>query len=495
MNMTEREVKMGVKQLSPIDVYMLLPRTNCKECGEANCMAFAAKLVNREVSLEQCPPLLTKENETSHKKLHEMLAPIIKEITIGTGEHAVKIGGKLVLYRHEFTYHNPVPIAFDVTDEMPLHARFPEEVAIIDRVKKVDDFLYNYIGRDLKLDMIAIRSTSNDPTTFKSAVEEVTKVTNLPLILCTFDPSVMEAGLIAASGRKPLIYAATKDNWKEMADLALMYGCPLAIFAPNDLDLLRSLSKTIIEYGIEDLVLDPGTFPDEGISTTINNFTMVRRTACKAGDKLLGFPIIGTPITTWFGEKDSDEMLAWKEAYLASMLISRYADLLIMRSLDGWVQLPTVIWRFNIYTDPRKPVSVDAQLYTFGKPDESSPVMLTTNYALTYFTVESDLKSFGGDYYLIVVDSEGISVESAVAGRYLTAETIAEAVKSSGVADKVKHKYLIIPGMAARLSGETEEELKNVGLPGWRIIVGPRDSSGIAKLLKEKWPPKEEVEE
>jgi acetyl-CoA decarbonylase/synthase complex subunit gamma len=495
MEMTEREVKAGVKQLSPIDVYMLLPRTNCKECGEANCMAFAAKLVNREVSLEQCPPLLKKEHEESYKKVQEMLAPVIKEITIGTGEHAVNIGGKLVMYRHEFTYHNPAPIAFDVTDEMPLHARFPEEEAIIDRVKKVENFLYNYIGRDLKLDMIAIRSTSNDPTTFKSAVEEVTKVTDLPLILCAFDPSVMEAGLIAASGRKPLIYAATKDNWKEMADLALMYDCPLAIFAPNDLNLLRSLSKTMIEYGVEDLVLDPGTFPDEGVSATINNFTMVRRNACKGGDELLGFPLIGTPITTWFNEKGSKETLAWKEAYLASMLMSRYADILIMRSLDGWVQLPTVIWRFNIYTDPRKPVSVDAQLYEFGKPGEMSPVFLTTNYALTYFTVESDLKSFGGDYYLIVADTEGISVESAVAGRYLTAETIAEAVKSSGVAEKVKHKYLIIPGMAARLSGETEDELNNVGLSGWRVMVGPRDSSGIAKLLKEKWPPKEGKEE
>jgi acetyl-CoA decarbonylase/synthase complex subunit gamma len=495
MELTEREVKAGVKQLSPIDVYMLLPRTNCKECGEANCMAFAAKLVNREVSLEQCPPLLKKEHENSYKKLQEMLAPVIKEITIGTGEHAVNIGGKLVMYRHEFTYHNPAPIAFDVTDEMPLHARFPEEEAIIERVKKVENFLYNYIGRDLKLDMIAIRSTSNDPTTFKSAVEEVTKVTNLPLILCAFDPSVMEAGLIAASGRKPLIYAATKDNWKEMADLALMYDCPLVIFAPNDLNLLKSLSKTIIEYGVEDLVLDPGTFPDEGVSATINNFTMVRRNACKGGDELLGFPLIGTPITTWFNEEASKEMLAWKEAYIASMLMSRYADILIMRSLDGWVQLPNVIWRFNIYTDPRKPVSVDPQLYTFGKPDEMSPLMLTTNYALTYFTVESDLKSFGGDYYLIVADTEGISVESAVAGRYLTAESIAEAVKNSGVAEKIKHKYLIIPGMAARLSGETEEELKNVGLPGWRVIVGPRDSSGIAKLLKEKWPPKEGEEE
>ncbi len=489
--MTERQVK-SITQLSPIDVYMLLPRTNCKECGEANCMAFAAKLVNREVALEECPPLLKKEHEESYKKLQEILAPVIKEITVGTGENAVKIGGKLVMQRHEFTYHNPAPIALDVTDEMPLHAKSDEKDAVIDRVKKVENFLYNYIGRDLKLDMVALRSTSNDPVKFKSTVTEVTKATKLPLILCTFDPNVMEAGLIAASGRKPLIYAATKDNWKEMADLALMYECPLAVFAPNDLSLLRSLSKTLIEYGVEDLVLDPGTLPDEGISDTINNFTMVRRNACKGGDRLLGFPIIGTPITAWFGEGDSKEMLAWKEAYLASMLMSRYADILIMHSLDGWVQLPTVIWRFNIYTDPRKPVSVEAQLYEFGKPDEMSPIFLTTNYALTYFTVESDLKSFGGNYYLIVVDSEGISVEAAVAGRYLTAETIAEAVKSSGVAEKVKHKSLILPGMAARLSGETEEELKNVGLPDWRVIVGPRDSSGIAKLLKEKWPPKED---
>jgi len=340
--------------------------------------------------------------------------------------------------------------------------------------------------------MIALRSTSNDPTTFRSAVEEVTKVTDLPLILCAFDPSVMEAGLVAASGRRPLIYAATKDNWSEMADLALMYNCPLTVFAPNDLHLLRSLSKTMTEYGVEDLVLDPGTFADEGLSDTVNNFTMVRRNACKGGDELLGFPLIGTPITAWVGEKGSKETLTWEEAYVASMLMSRYADVLIMHSLDGWVQLPNVIWKFNIYTDPRKPVAVEPELKTFGKPNEMSPVMLTTNYALTYFTVESDLKKFSGDYYLIVVDTEGISVESAVAGRYLTAETIAEAVKKSGVAEKVKHKYLIIPGMAARLSGETEDELKNVGLPDWHVKVGPRDSSGIGKFLDEKWPPKEE---
>ena len=488
-NVSEREIKKSITELSPIDVYMLLPRTNCKECGETNCMAFATKLVNMEVALEDCPPLHAKENEAAYKKLQEMLAPPIKLITIGMKDHAVKIGGKLVMYRHEFAYHNPTPIAIDVTDEMPLRGRFSDEEGLIERVKKIESFTYNYIGRDLYLDMIAVRSTSNDPATFRTAVENVASATELPLILCAFDPNVMEAGLVAIPGRRPLIYAATRQNWREMAELARMYDCPLTLFAPNDLTLLRSLAKTVIEYGVEDVVLDPGTFPDEGLSDTINNFTMVRRNACKGKmDPLLGFPLIGTPITSWTGGKASTEEMAWREAYVASMLIARYADVLIMHSLDGWVQLPNLIWRFNIYTDPRKPVSVDTGLRTFGNPDENSPVMLTTNYALTYFTVESDIKKLGADCYLIVADTEGISVESAVAGRYLTAETIGDAVRESGIAEKVKHRYLILPGMAARLSGEAEDELKE----GWRVIVGPRDSSGIAKLLKEKWPPQED---
>ncbi len=475
--MSERELKKGIKELSPIDVYMLLPRTNCKECGETNCMAFATKLVNREVTIEQCPPLLEKKYEKEYKKLQEMMAPAVKEVTIGTGDRAVKIGGKLVMYRHEFTYHNPTPIAIEVTDEMP-------EEKLLDKVKKIEDFSYEYIGREVNLDMIAIRSTSNDPATFKSTVEKVAKATKLPLILCTFNPNVMEAGIVAVKDRKPLIYAATKDNWKDMAELALMYNCPLTIFAPNNLKLLKSLAKTMIEYGVKDLVLDPGTFAEDGIADTINNFTMTRRNTCKRGDELLGFPLMGTPLTAWIGEEAPKEVLAWREAYVASMLISRYADILIMHSLDGWVQLPNLVWRFNIYTDPRKPVSVESGLKTFGKPDENSPVMLTTNYALTYFTVEADIKSSGADCYLIVVDTGGISVESSIAGRLLTAETAAEAVKGSGVEQKVKHRYLIIPGLAARLSGELED------LTGWHVMVGTKDSSGIPGFLKEKWPPK-----
>lgn len=479
--MTEREIKKGIRELSPLDIYKLLPKITppCGECGEKNCMAFATKVINREVAIEECSPLLEEKYKGDYEKLKKLLAPAVKEVTIGTGDNSIKIGGKLVMYRHEFTYHNPTPIAIDVTDEMP-------ENEVMERVKMVEGFKYNYIGRTLNLDMIAIRSTSNDPVKFKSTVEKVAETTRLPLILCSLNPDVMEVALGSVYERRPLIYAATKDNWRKMAELALAYNCPLTLFAPNDLSLLRSLANTLIKYGVKDLMLDPGTFCEDGLSETINNFTMIRRNACKGGDTLLGFPILGAPITVWLEKDVPKELLQWREAYIASMLISRYCDILIMHSTEGWVLLPNTIWRFNLYTDPSKPVSVEAGLKIFGKPDETSPVMFTTNYALTYFTVESDIKSSGVDCYLIVVDTGGISVESSVAGRILTAETAADALKKSGVEEKVKHRYLIIPGLAARLSGEIEETT------GWHILVGPRDSSGIPAFLKDNWPPKEE---
>ena len=475
MGEREAKAKVGVKELSPIDVYKLLPRTNCKECGEENCMAFATKVVNREVSIEKCPPLLKKEYGKAYERLKEMLKPAIKEVVVGVGDRAVKIGGKLVMYRHEFTYFNPTAIAIDVTDEM-------SDEEMLDRIKRTQQFSFEYIGQILKLDMIAVRSTSNDAEKFKATVRKVVENTNLPLILCSLNPSILEAGLMVAPKSRPLLYAATKDNWKDMAELALMYNCSLAVFAPNNLKLLKSLANTLLEYGVEDLVLDPGTSSGDGLANTLNNFTMIRRVACKGGDELLGFPLIGVPMIAWIERGEAPEEVAkWREAYLASLLIVRFADVAIVHSVDGWSLLPPVVLRQNIYTDPRKPVAVESGLKVFGAPNENSPVMFTTNFALTYYTVASDVESAKVNTYLLVVDTEGIAVDSAVAGRKLTAEKVADAIKESGVEIKVKHRKLIIPGKAARLSGEIEE------LSGWQVIVGPRDSSDIPKFLQEKW--------
>lgn len=473
--MSERGTKKtGSSEISPIDVYMLLPKTNCRKCGLENCMAFAAKVVNREVVIETCLPLLEKANKKNYKTLLEMLKPPVKEVIVGTGSNAVKIGGKLAMYRHEFTYLNPTAIAIDVTDEMP-------NQELLERIQRVKDFSYEYIGQKLKLNMIAVKSTSNNPEKFNAAVRKVFENTSLPLILCSLDPKIIESGLAVAPKSRSLLYAATKDNWKDMADIALRYNCPLTVFAPNDLNLLKSLTRALLEHGIQDIVLDPGTFPNEGLSETINNFTMIRRAACKKGDELLGFPIIGTPIVVWAEKSNAPEARAWNEAYVAAMLVTRYADILIMHSTDGWVLLPTVVLRQNIYTDPRKPVAVESGLKVFGKPDKNSPVMFTTNFALTYYTVASDIESADINCYLIIVDTEGIAVDCAVAGRKLTAEKVAKAIRTTGVESKVKHRKLIIPGKAARLSGEIEES------SGWQVLVGPRDSSDIPKFLQEKW--------
>jgi acetyl-CoA decarbonylase/synthase complex subunit gamma len=474
--MSERK-KVGLKELSPIDVYKLLPKINCKECGVDNCMAFATKIVNREINLDQCPPLLKKDYEKAYNQLKDLLKPAVKEVIVGAGDNARKIGGKLVMFRHEFTYTNPTAIAIDVTDEMTAQE-------IENRVKKVENYSFEYIGYLLKLDMIAVRSTSGDPEKFKTAVKTVAEVTKLPMILCSLNSNVLEAGLMAAPKARPLLYAATKENWKDMAELALMYNCPLVVSAPNDLSTMVSLAKTLMAYGVNDLVLDPGTFMNDGLTDTIDNFTMLRRAATKGGEELAGFPLMGVPMVAWMDKGETaEDLLKWREAYLAAMLIVRYADVLVLHGSDGWSLLPITVLRQNIYTDPRKPVAVAPGLKVFGTPDENSPVFFTSNFALTYYTVASDLESNKLNAYLIVVETEGSAIDSGVAGRKLTAERVADSIKSSDIESKVKHRKIIIPGKASRISGEIEE------LSGWKVQVGPRDSSEIPKYLQEKWQP------
>jgi acetyl-CoA decarbonylase/synthase complex subunit gamma len=470
--MTQKAAK---KELSPIDIYKLLPKTNCKECKQENCMAFATKVVARETNLNLCTPLQKPEHTKSSKALHEMLKPPVKEITIGIGDKACKIGGKLVMYRHEFTYFNPTAIAIDVTDEMT-------ETEIVNRIRSTESFSYEYIGDTLKLDLIAVRSTSGDADKFKNCVKKVSETTNLPLILCALNSSVLEAGIMVIPKARPLLYAATATNWKDMAELALMYNCPLVASAPNDLNGLVTLAKTLQTYGIQDIVLDPGTFFNDGLADTLNNFTMLRRAATKAGDELASFPLLGLPLSIWTNKGDlSDDLVKWREAYTAGMLITRFTDIIIIHSTDGWVQLPNAVLRQNIYTDPRKPVAVAAGLKELGTPNENSPVFFTSNFALTYYTVAADLESSKTNAYLIIVDAEGSAIDSGVAGRKLTAEKVSDAIKDTGVENKVKHRKIIIPGKASRISGEIEE------LSGWQVLVGPNDSSEIAKYLTTKW--------
>ncbi len=458
-----------VKVKSPLEAYQFLPQTNCGDCGFSTCMAFAAQLIERTKMIEDCPYMEEPKYKAKLEKLMDYLAPLVEAVRVGVGENQVLIGGEEVLYRHELTYYNKTAIAIEVTDEM-------DEEEIIKRSKFAQDFTKEYIGMILKLEMVAIRSVSNNPEKFKKAVKTVVDNVKIPFMLCSFDPKILEAGLEVAKDRRPLIYAATRKNWEEVGKLALKYDVPLAVFAPNDLELLRSITRALMVMGVEEIVLDPGTFPHgEGISTTVSNLVMLRRAAIEKEQKDLGFPLITVPAVAWLTEGD-DITKANLEAIVANTSLINFSDLMILHSIDPWMIIPLITLRENIYTDPRRPVSVESGLREIGSPTDTSPVMFTTNFALTYYTVASDIEGGNIDCWLLVIDTEGIGVESAVAGGQLSASKVKETMDDTKIDEKVKHKTIVIPGMAARIMGELED------ISGWNVVVGPRDSSGIPKL-------------
>ncbi|MEM4311533.1 MAG: acetyl-CoA decarbonylase/synthase complex subunit gamma [Nitrososphaerales archaeon] len=461
------------KKIGPLMIYPLLPKTNCGRCPPKVCMGFAVQLTDRSLSLEDCPPLFEeKKYEENLKKLRELLAPSVREVIIGSKEKQVKIGGKLVLRRHELRYSNPTTIAVLIDDGM-------KDEDISKWIDEVNSFRYRYVGMDLTLDMLAIRSTSKDQERFEKVIKKVADKTNLPMVLWA-ESSILERGLKVVEDRRPLIYAATKDNWGEIGAIALKYKCPLAIYSPNDIKMLKSLVNTLKSWGIEDFVLDIGAAFGKDIAATINNLTMMRISAIEEKDELLAYPLLGIPVRIWDEENGkSPELLSWEESCLASMMLIRYVDMLIIRRATFWSTLPLLILRNNIYNDPRKPVSVEPGLRVVGNPNEDSPVLVTSNFALTFYTVMGDIEKL--DCYILVADSEGLSVESAIAGRKLTAEKIAEIIRFSKIEEKIKHRTIIIPGLAARLKGDIEDATK------WDVLVGPRDSSMIQAFLKEKW--------
>lgn len=442
-------------------------------------MAFVYLLINHEAELEACKPILEPKYKQSYAKLREILTPPVRAIKFGEGKNIKTIGGKEVMRRHELAWFNPTVLAIDVHDEM-------DEKELVKRIDLITHWGTFYIGKTLMLDAIAIKCVSGDPNKFAKAVKTVINNTDWPIILCSLNPDCLKAGVKAAAGKKPLLYAATIDNWKEVGELARSEKLPVVVAAPGDLNQLKSLAQSLHKAGVEEIALDPGTYWGEGLlSDTLNNFTMLRRAAIEAEDKTVGWPLIGVPATIWIGKEGVSEgerlETAFQETILSALLISRYADLLILHSTELWTFLPLVILKDNLYADPRVHPAVTPEVMAIGTPDQDSPVMITTNFALTAYTVKSDLEQAKINSWLIVMDTTGIGVESAAAGGQLNASSITNALEQFKIGDKVNHRALIIPGMAARFKGEIEE------LSGWDVYVGPKDSGAISDFLKEKY--------
>jgi acetyl-CoA decarbonylase/synthase, CODH/ACS complex subunit gamma len=442
--------------LSGIQIYKLLPQTNCKDCGFPTCLAFAMKLAAKQVELAACPHV----SEESKTKLAESAAPPIRLVSIKSDGYEVKAGNEVVLFRHEKTFYNKPGFFIRVRDDQSL-----EEIKA--KITPVENYVVNYVGIDLNMDGFAVMSATGDPANFANAISAVREVSQRPLILMSSDPEIISAGLMAVDGESPLIHAANVDNWESMADLAKQHQCPLAVSA-STLDELADLTEKIKGKGVEDLVLDP---VGRNFSHSLVQLTQIRRLALKKNFRPLGFPVLTMP-----GEA-GDEGL---EAMLAVQSIAKYAGFVILDTFTPEMAYALLVLRQNIYTDPQKPIQVQPGLYEINNPGPQDPVLATTNFSITYFSVANEVEASGLPAWLLVTDAEGMSVLTAWAAGKFDAERIAKSVKGFNVEDKISQKRIVLPGHVAVLSGELEEEL-----PGWDIRVGPREAVDIPSFMKQ----------
>ncbi len=443
--------------LTGLEIYKILPQTNCKDCNYPTCLAFAMKLAAKQASLKDCPHV----SEEAKVKLEAASAPPIALVTVKSDGSEVKVGNETVLFRHEKTfYHKP---------GLFWHLRDTEDTEELKgKAAEAEAYHVDYVGIDLYLDGFAVEAASGDPGTFKAAIEAIQSESKKPLILIAPSADLAQAGLEAAGDSRPLLYAADANNWEEIAGVAKAKDVPLTVRGES-LDELAELTEKIAGVGVEELVLDPQI---TGYLDSLELLTTLRRLALKQTFRPLGYPIITFP----GADAEADETL------LAAEHITKYGGFVVLEEFNPASLYALLVLRQNIYTDPQKPIQVQPGIYEINSPDENAPLLVTTNFSITYFSIANEVEGTGWPGWLLVTDAEGMSVLTAWAAGNFDAERIAKDAKAFDVEGRVSHRKLIIPGHVAVISGELEEEM-----PGWEIMVGPREAVDINSYLKAMW--------
>lgn len=437
-------------------VKMLPGRKPCRDCGFPTCFAFAMKLASGGTTVDKCPYL----SDETKEKLLDLLAPPIKLVTIGAGDKAVQIGNEEVIYRHEKTFVHSPGIALLISDK-------DDDAKIEEKIKKIEDLQYPWVGVDLEADLLALRFESGSQDKFLALVKKVYGSTDLGMILISEDMDVLFAARDICADRHPLVYPITKENIDQAIPKIKENLTPVGLHG-HSVEELVPLTIKLKDAGIEELVLDPGS---DNLLDAIRDQTFIRKAALKQGFKPLGYPTIGFPC---FIAKDG-----LKEMLVGAAFINKWASLIVFSDFDQYSLLPILVQRLNIYTDPRFPMAVEEKYYEVGEPDEYSPVLVTSNWALTYFLVSSAVEATKVPAYVCVKDAEGLGVLTAWAAGKFSGDSVGTFIKKSGIGDKVKHRKLVIPGKVARIKGELEDALNLE----WEITIGPRETTGIGAFL------------
>ena len=440
--------------LKALEIYKMLPKKNCKECGYPTCLTFAMKLAAGKADADACPYL----DEATKQLLRGATRPPIQLVRLGVGERSVPVGDEIVLFRHEKSFYHPPAILFSISDLW-------ERERIIAAAERVMGEVFPRVGENLRFNGLAVRNESGDAGAFGKAVSAVEEVAEFPEVLISDSAGALAAGLAHCGNYRPVIHAATLENHGQVAPLAKRFGCPLVVRARNVEDLTK-LAKACTDLGVRDLILDPAP-------ATLGEFlarsTGIRKKAIDRSDPDLGHPVY----------LDATAFAPEEAAIVTGIL--KYAGVIVTSVLPPGTARMALTLRQNIYTDPQKPIQMTPGLYRVGEPGPGSPVLATVNFSLTYFTLLGYLEASRIPCHLLIVDTEGFSVLTAVAAGKLSERLVKESLDRFQVAGQVKHRVLIIPGYAAPLSGRIEEAT------GWKILVGPRDAADIGEFLEKEW--------
>jgi acetyl-CoA decarbonylase/synthase complex subunit gamma len=412
-------------------------------------------LASGKAELDKCPDV----SPESREKLSAASAPPIRPVTIGYGDTAIKVGGETVQFRHEKTFFNPTGIAALILDTEPASQ-------IADKVKRYQKLQYGRVGLNLRPELVVVKGGANLAAAAKAVVDN----SDLSVILYSEDVAALKAATAALEGKNPLIGPATKANHAEVGALALEAKVPLWIKATS-LDEVAELTKALGALGVKDIVIDTGA---RTVKDVFTDSISLRRAALVGQNRDYGFGTITFPAEIF------PDSLAL-QGPIAASLIAKYAGIVVLSDLDGAVVFPLLLERLNIFTDPQRPMTVVEGIYPINNPGENSPVLVTTNFSLTYFIVSGEVEGSRVPSWLLIKESEGLSVLTAWAAGKFSGDDVGQFVgKRSNILEKIKHKSVIIPGYAAAILGDMEEEL-----PGWTVSIGPREAAHLPKFLKE----------
>jgi len=437
--------------LKGLDIFKLTPKTNCKDCGNATCMAFAMKVAQGAIELSKCPHL----SDEALSVLGDATAPPMAKIVLGP-DGCLELGGETVLFRHEKTFVSKNLYAVSVCPES-CDLKIPE-------IKKVD---YDRLGERMYVELLNL-VYSGDKDAYVELVKKASDYGCVLILECTNVDAARKALEVCAS-QKPLLNGACAENHEDMNALANEFGVVLGV-SGTDLDELYDIVTALEKLGNKNLVLDVGC---ASVKEAFTGTVEIRRAALKGGDRSFGYPSL---VNVGKLAKGNDYM----QTALASVFTLKYGSIIVTENMSYPQALPLYGLRQNIYTDPQKPMKVEPGIYPLNGADENSICVTTVDFALTYFVVSGELERSGVPMNLLISDAGGYSVLTAWAAGKLSASSLVKFFKEFDIENKIKSRILVIPGKVAVLKGEIEESL-----PGWKIIVAPGEAVEAVKFFRE----------